>query len=99
MRQASCSPAPLAACWSQGILLAKAEALVEYWRDHYDWRRFEARLNGFPQFQTKIDGLGIHFVHVKSRHANALPIILIHGWPGSIVEFLDVIKPLTDPTA
>lgn len=85
--------------WSQGVPLAKARALVAYWRDRYDWRRFEARLNAFPQFRTEIDGLGIHFIHVKSRHANALPIILTHGWPGSIVEFLDVIKPLTDPTA
>ncbi|MDN4053639.1 epoxide hydrolase [Massilia sp. YIM B02763] len=85
--------------WSQGVPLAKAKALVAYWRDHYDWRKFEARLNAFPQFRTEIDGLGIHFIHAKSRHANALPIILTHGWPGSIVEFLDVIKPLTDPTA
>ncbi len=85
--------------WSQGVPLAKARALVDYWRDRYDWRRFEARLNAFPQYRTEIDGLGIHFIHVESRHANALPIILTHGWPGSIVEFLDVIRPLTDPTA
>jgi len=84
--------------WSQGVPLAKARALVEHWRDRYDWRRFEARLNGYPQFRTTIDGLGIHFIHVKSRHPNALPILLTHGWPGSIVEFLDVIGPLTDPT-
>lgn len=84
--------------WSQGVPLAKARALVDHWRDRYDWRALEARLNAHPQFRTGIDGLGIHFIHVKSRHANALPILLTHGWPGSIVEFLDVIGPLTDPT-
>jgi pimeloyl-ACP methyl ester carboxylesterase len=84
--------------WSQGVPLAKARALVEHWRDRYDWRKLEARLNAHPQFRTHIDGLGIHLIHVKSRHANALPILLTHGWPGSIVEFLDVIGPLTDPT-
>ncbi|WNG28265.1 epoxide hydrolase [Cystobacter fuscus] len=84
--------------WSQGVPLAKAQALITYWRDRYDWRKFEARLNAFPQFRTQIDGLGIHFLHVKSPHPNALPIILTHGWPGSIVEFLKVIGPLTDPT-
>lgn len=85
--------------WSQGVPLAKAEALLAYWRDHYDWRRFERRLNSHPQFRTEIDGLGIHFIHVRSRHEGALPIILTHGWPGSVVEFLDVIGSLTDPTA
>jgi pimeloyl-ACP methyl ester carboxylesterase len=84
--------------WSQGVPLAKARALVDHWRDRYDWRKLEARLNAYPQFRTSIDGLGIHFIHVKSRHANAMPILLTHGWPGSIVEFLDVIGPLTDPT-
>jgi pimeloyl-ACP methyl ester carboxylesterase len=84
--------------WSQGVPLAKARALVDHWRDRYDWRKLEARLNAHPQFRTSIDGLGIHFIHVKSRHANALPILLTHGWPGSILEFLDVIGPLTDPT-
>jgi pimeloyl-ACP methyl ester carboxylesterase len=84
--------------WSQGVPLAKARALVDHWRDRYDWRKLEARLNAHPQFRTSIDGLAIHFIHVKSRHANALPILLTHGWPGSIVEFLDVIGPLTDPT-
>ncbi|EPX55564.1 Epoxide hydrolase [Cystobacter fuscus DSM 2262] len=84
--------------WSQGVPLAKAQALIAYWRDRYDWRKFEARLNAFPQFRTQIDGLGIHFLHVKSSHANALPIVLTHGWPGSIVEFLKVIGPLTEPT-
>jgi pimeloyl-ACP methyl ester carboxylesterase len=85
--------------WSQGVPLEKARTLIEYWRDHYDWRRFEAKLNSFSQFRTKIDGLGIHFIHVKSKHPDALPIIMTHGWPGSVIEFLDIIGPLTDPTA
>ena len=85
--------------WSQGVPLDKAEALIAYWKNNYDWRRFERRINAFPQFRTQIDGLGIHFIHVRSRHPNALPIILTHGWPGSVVEFLKVIGPLTDPTA
>jgi pimeloyl-ACP methyl ester carboxylesterase len=85
--------------WSQGVPLAKAHALVEYWRTHYDWRRVESTLNGLPQFRTQIDGLGIYFIHVRSKHENALPIILTHGWPGSIIEFLQVIGSLTDPTA
>jgi len=85
--------------WSQGVPLAKAEALVEYWRTHYDWRRVESTLNGLPQFRTQIDGLGIHFIHVRSNHENALPVILTHGWPGSILEFLQVIGPLVDPMA
>lgn len=85
--------------WGQGVPLERAKALVEAWRDSYDWRAFEARLNAFPQFRTRIDGLGFHFIHVKSRHSNALPVIMTHGWPGSIIEFLDVISPLTDPTA
>src|SRR5260221_702535 len=85
--------------WSQGVPLAKAQALVEYWRNRYDWRRIENALNGLPQFRTQIDGLGIHFIHVRSKHENALPIILTHGWPGSILEFLQVIGPLVDPMA
>src|SRR5216684_4367605 len=85
--------------WSQDVPLAKAQALVEYWRTHYDWRRVESTLNGLPQFRTQIDGLGIHFIHVRSKHENALPMILTHGWPGSVLEFLQVIAPLTDPTA
>jgi pimeloyl-ACP methyl ester carboxylesterase len=85
--------------WSQGVPLAKAQALVEYWSSRYDWRRVESELNGLPQFRTQIDGLGIHFIHVRSRHEKALPIVLTHGWPGSIIEFLQVIGPLTDPTA
>ncbi|MBP0597989.1 epoxide hydrolase [Herbaspirillum sp. LeCh32-8] len=85
--------------WSQGVPLDAAKRLVTYWHDRYDWRKFERKLNAFPQFRTTIDGLGIHFIHVKSKHADAMPIILTHGWPGSIVEFLKVIGPLTDPTA
>src|SRR6202045_1681046 len=84
--------------WSQGVPLQKAQALVAYWRDKYDWRRFEARINAFPQYRTQIDGLGIHFIHVRSPQQNALPIILTHGWPGSVVEFMEVIGPLSDPT-
>jgi pimeloyl-ACP methyl ester carboxylesterase len=85
--------------WSQGVPLATLRALVDYWRTAYDWRRCEAKLNGFAQYRTKIDGLNIHFLHVRSRHANALPIIMTHGWPGSVIEFFKVIGPLTDPTA
>src|SRR5260370_10611611 len=85
--------------WSQGVPLGKAQALTEYWRTRYDWRRLENTLNGLPQFRTQIDGLGIYFIHVRSKHENALPIILTHGWPGSIIEFLQVIGPLVDPTA
>ena len=84
--------------WSQGVPLTKAQSLVEYWRDKYDWRRFEARINAFPQYRTQIDGLGIHFIHVRSPRRNALPIILTHGWPGSVVEFMEIIGPLSDPT-
>ena len=84
--------------WSQGVPLQKAQSLIAYWRDKYDWRRFEARLNAFRQYRTQIDGVGIHFIHVRSPHQNALPIILTHGWPGSVVEFMEVIGPLSDPT-
>jgi pimeloyl-ACP methyl ester carboxylesterase len=84
--------------WSQGVPLQKAQALVAYWRDKYDWRRFEARINAFPQYRTEIDGVGIHFIHLRSPQQNALPIILTHGWPGSLVEFMEVIGPLSDPT-
>jgi len=83
--------------WSQGVPLAAAQALVEHWRTHYDWRAFEAKINRFPQFRTQIDGVGIHFIHVRSSHPGALPILLSHGWPGSVIEFLDVIERLTDP--
>ena len=85
--------------WSQGVPLAKAQSLIEYWRTRYNWRRAESSLNALPQFRTQIDGLGIYFLHVRSKHENALPIILTHGWPGSIIEFLQVIGPLVDPTA
>src|SRR5260221_8050485 len=84
--------------WSEGVPLEKAQALVAYWRDKYDWRRFEARINAFAQYRTQIDGVGIHFIHMRSPHPNALPIILTHGWPGSVVEFMEVIGPLSDPT-
>jgi pimeloyl-ACP methyl ester carboxylesterase len=84
---------------SQGVQLATMQALVRYWGTEYDLRRIETRLNALPQFLTEIDGLDIHFIHVKSRHDNALPVILVHGWPGSVVEMLGVVGPLTDPTA
>jgi pimeloyl-ACP methyl ester carboxylesterase len=83
---------------SQGAQLAKLQELVHYWGTEYDWRKGEAKLNAFPQFITKIDGLDIHFIHVKSRHRNALPIIITHGWPGSVFEQIKLIGPLTDPT-
>lgn len=84
---------------SQGAQLAKLQALVRYWGTDYDWRKVEARLNALPQFVTQIDGLDIHFIHVKSRHPNALPLLITHGWPGSILEQIKIIAPLTDPTA
>jgi len=84
---------------SQGVQLATIQELVRYWGTDYDFRRFEARLNALPQFMTEIDGLDIHFIHVKSRHENALPLIITHGWPGSVIELLNVVGPLTDPTA
>jgi pimeloyl-ACP methyl ester carboxylesterase len=84
---------------TQGVQLATIQELARYWGSDYDMGRFEARLNAFPQFMTEIDGLDIHFIHVKSPHQNALPVIITHGWPGSIIEMLDVIGPLTDPTA
>ena len=85
--------------WSRGVPVAYLRELAEYWRASYDWRAAEAELNKFPQFTTEIDGQRIHFMHVRSAEANATPLILTHGWPGSIVEFLDVIGPLTDPAA
>ena len=85
--------------WSQGVPHGYLRELCGYWADGYDWRATEASLNALPQFRTEIDGLSIHFVHVRSPHPQALPLILTHGWPGSIVEFLKVIGPLTDPTA
>jgi len=83
--------------WSQGTPLAYARDLCEYWLDNYDWRACEASLNRIPQFRTEIDGLSIHFLHVRSPHAGALPLVMTHGWPGSIVEFRKVIEPLADP--
>jgi pimeloyl-ACP methyl ester carboxylesterase len=85
--------------WSQGAPLAKLQALVAYWRTGYDWRRCEAKLNSFPQYRTEIDGTGIHFLHVRSPHVAALPIVITHGWPGSVIEFFKVIDLLTNPTA
>jgi pimeloyl-ACP methyl ester carboxylesterase len=84
---------------TQGVQLATTQALARYWGTEYDWRKCEARLNSFPQFITEIDGLDIHFIHVRSQHENALPLIVTHGWPGSIVEQLKIIDPLTNPTA
>jgi pimeloyl-ACP methyl ester carboxylesterase len=84
---------------SQGVQLATMSKLADYWANQYDWRRCEARLNAVPNFITEIDGLDIHFIHVRSRHENALPIIITHGWPGSVVEQLKIIDPLTNPTA
>ena len=85
--------------WSQGVRVENAKSLVTYWEREYDWRRFESELNRFPQFLTTIDGLDIHFIHVKSKNPDAMPLILTHGWPGSIVELLKLIGPLTDPVA
>jgi hypothetical protein len=79
--------------WSQGAPLAKVRALCEYWRTGYDWRRCEALLNGLGQFKTEIDGLGVHFLHVRSPHPNALPLLITHGWPGSVIEFVKVVGP------
>ena len=85
--------------WSQGVPLPYLQALCSYWSDSYDWRAREAKLNAFPQYRTEIDGLRIHFLHVRSPEPDALALILTHGWPGSIVEFAEVIAPLTDPAA
>jgi pimeloyl-ACP methyl ester carboxylesterase len=84
---------------SQGVPLATVEKLARYWATEYDWRKVEARLNSYPNFVTTIDGLDIHFIHVRSKHPNALPVIVTHGWPGSIIEQLKIIDPLTNPTA
>lgn len=85
--------------WSYGVPLGYVKEMAEYWRTGYDWRTHEARLNAFPQFTTTVDGANVHFIHVRSPEQDALPLILTHGWPGSIAEFLDVIEPLTDPRA
>ena len=84
---------------SQGVQLATAQALARYWATDYDWRKVEKKLNALPQFITEIDGLDIHFIHVRSKHDNALPLIVTHGWPGSIIEQMKIIDPLTNPTA
>jgi pimeloyl-ACP methyl ester carboxylesterase len=84
---------------SQGAQLEKLQPLMKYWGSGYDWRKVEAKLNALPQFKTTIDGVEIHFIHVRSRHENALPVLVTHGWPGSVIELLKVIEPLTDPTA
>ena len=85
--------------WSQGAPLAKVRALCAHWLETYDWRRCEAMLNGFGQYRTEIDGLGIHFLHIRSPRADALPLLMTHGWPGSVIEFHKVIGPLSDPAA
>src|SRR5918992_3963742 len=84
---------------SQGPQLATMQALAKYWATEYDWRECEAKLKALPNFVTEIDGLDIHFIHVRSKHEGALPIIITHGWPGSVVEQLKLVEPLTDPTA
>ena len=84
---------------TQGVQLVTMQALARYWATDYDWRKCEARLNALPQFITQIDGLDIHFIHVRSKHENALPIIVTHGWPGSVIEQLKIIDPLVNPTA
>jgi pimeloyl-ACP methyl ester carboxylesterase len=83
---------------SQGVQLATIQALARYWSTEYDWRRCEARLNSLPQFTTEIDGVDVHFIHVKSQYEDALPLIMTHGWPGSVIELLETVDPLTDPT-
>src|SRR2546429_1069374 len=84
---------------SQGVQLATMQELARYWMTDYDWRKCEAKLNALPQFKTEIDGVDIHFINVKSPHENALPLIMTHGWPGSVIELLETVGPLTDPTA
>ena len=84
---------------SQGVQLATMQELARYWATEYDWRECEAKLNALPQFQTEIDGVDIHFIHVRSKHEDALPLIMTHGWPGSVIELLETVGPLTDPTA
>ena len=84
---------------SQGVQLATLRELARYWTNDYDWRKCEARLNALPQFTTEIDGVDVHFIHVRSRHDNALPLIMTHGWPGSVIELIETVGPLTDPTS
>src|SRR5271168_2478302 len=83
---------------SQGVQLTTIQALARYWATEYDWRKIEAKMNALPQFITEIDGLDIHFMHVRSKHENALPLVVTHGWPGSIIEQMKIIDPLTNPT-
>jgi pimeloyl-ACP methyl ester carboxylesterase len=85
--------------WSQGVPLAYLQEVCDYWQHQYDWRRCEKRLNDLGQYLAEVDGLDIHFLHVRSPHPNAMPLVLTHGWPGSVIEFLDVVGPLTDPTS
>jgi len=99
LRQTRWPEAETVTDWSQGVPLAYLRELCDYWHERYDWRACEASLNKFPQFQTEIDGLGIHFLHVASPEEGALPLVMTHGWPGSVVEFRKVIGPLTDPVA
>src|SRR5688572_15340957 len=91
--------ATLSAGDTQGVQLGTMQKLIQYWGTEYDWSKCEARLKALPHFITEIDGLDIHFIHVKSKHEGALPVIITHGWPGSIIELLKVIDPLTNPTA
>jgi hypothetical protein len=84
---------------SQGVPLKTIQQLLRHWQTDYDWRKVEARLNALPQFVIEIDGLDIHFIHIRSKHENALPLIVTHGWPGSVIEQLKIVEPLTDPTA
>ncbi len=84
---------------SQGVQLAPLQELARYWATDYDWRKAEAKLNALPEFTTEIDGVEIHFIHVRSPHENALPLVMTHGWPGSVIELLETVGPLTDPTA
>ena len=84
---------------SQGVQLKTLKALADYWTSDYDWRKAEAKLNALSQFKTEVDGVDIHFMHVRSPHEDALPLIMTHGWPGSVIELLETIGPLTDPTA
>jgi pimeloyl-ACP methyl ester carboxylesterase len=84
---------------SQGVQLVTLKELARYWASDYDFGRIEARLNALPQFTTEIDGVDVHFIHVRSPHEDALPLIITHGWPGSVIELLDIIGPLTDPTS
>jgi Epoxide hydrolase N terminus len=85
--------------YSQGVPLKTVQQVLRHWQTEYDWRKVEARINAVPNFIAEIDGLDIHFIHVRSKHENALPLIVTHGWPGSVVEQLKIIGPLTDPTA